>query len=102
MSKIPSVKAGKENIHTVSTAICWHCSQLLELSQFLMCWQTEYFSQSMGGGIVFLNLFGGGGREGYGAHILPKKPKMAPITDHLPADLSPDASADTPPRINIG
>ena len=26
---------------------------------------------------------------------------MALITDPLPADLSPDASADAPPRINI-
>ena len=29
VSKIPSVKEGKEIIHTVSTAICRHCSQLL-------------------------------------------------------------------------
>ena len=40
-------------------------------------------------------------REGYGVYTLPKKPKMALITDPLPADLSPDASADAPPRINI-
>ena len=44
---------------------------------------------------------GGGGREGYGDFTSPKKPKMALITDPLPADLSPDASADAPPRINI-
>ena len=46
--------------------------------------------------------FGGvGGREGYEVYTSPKKPKIALITDHLPADLSPDASADAPPRINI-
>ena len=45
--------------------------------------------------------FGGGCREESGVHTWPKKPKMALITDPLPADLSPDASADAPPRINI-
>ena len=50
----------------------------------------------------FLKFGGGGGREGYGVYTSPKKPKMALITDHLPADLSPDASADAPPRINMG
>ena len=35
MSKIPSVKAGKQNNHTASTAICRHYSQLLKLFQFL-------------------------------------------------------------------
>ena len=54
-----------------------------------------------GGQIVFFYLFGGGGREGFGVYTSPKKHKMALITDHLPADLSPDASADAPPRINI-
>ena len=38
----------------------------------------------------------------YGVYTSTKKHKMALITDHLPADLSPDASADAPPRINIG
>ena len=35
MSKIPSVKAGKQNNHTASTDICWHYSQLLKFFQFL-------------------------------------------------------------------
>ena len=35
MSKIPSVKAEKQNNHTASTAICRHYSQLLKLFQFL-------------------------------------------------------------------
>ena len=51
-----------------------------------MCWQVEYLNQS----IVE-------GREGCGIHKWPKKPKLAHITDYLPADLSADAH----PRINI-
>ena len=73
----------------MNTAVCWHCSQLLELPQFLIFWQTENLSQSKGGG---------GFTEGYGVHTLPKTFKMALITDYLPAD----AYADAPPRINIG
>ena len=64
-----------------------------------MCWQSEYLSQSIGGGggqIVFF--LGWGIREGCGIHTWPKKPKMAHITDYLPVD----TSADAPCRINIG
>ena len=43
----------------------------------------------------------GEGREGCGIHKWPKKPKLAHITDYLPAEVSADASADAPCRINI-
>ena len=62
-----------------------------------MCWQSEYLSQSIGGGGGANRFLGGGIREGCGIHTWPKKPKMAHITDYLPAD----ASADAPCRINI-
>ena len=41
---------------------------------------------------------GGGQREGYGGHIWPK---MAPISEYLAVDSSPDASADALAIINI-
>ena len=67
-----------------------------------MCWQTEYLNQSIwGGGQIDFFFWGGEGREGCGIHKWPKKPKLAHITDYLPADLSADASADAHPRINI-
>ena len=62
---------------------------VLELSQFLMC-----FIGWGGGG-------GGGGREGSGVQTWPKKPKMALITEYLPAAASADATADATCRINI-
>ena len=57
---------------------------------------SEYLSHSIGGGGAnwFFLFVWGGGREGYGVYTSTKKHKMALITDHLPADLSPDASAD--------
>ena len=45
--------------------------------------------------------FGGGCREESGVHTWPKKPKMALITEYLPADASADATADATCRINI-
>ena len=45
--------------------------------------------------------FGGGCREGSGVHTWPKKPKMALITEYLPAVASADATADATCRINI-
>ena len=44
---------------------------------------------------------GGGQREGFGGHILPKTPKIALISECLAADSSPDASADALAIINI-
>ena len=44
---------------------------------------------------------GGGGREGSGVQTWPKKPKMALITEYLPAAASADATADATCRINI-
>ena len=43
----------------------------------------------------------GGGREGSGVQTWPKKPKMALITEYLPAAASADATADATCRINI-
>ena len=50
--------------------------------------------------MCFIGL-GGGCREGSGVHTWPKKPKMALITEYLPAAASADATADATCRINI-
>ena len=46
-------------------------------------------------------LYWWGGREGSGVQTWPKKPKMALITEYLPAAASADATADATCRINI-
>ena len=69
---------------------------------FLEVFPASVFCLPENKGFLLIFFWGGGGvREGYGVYTSPKKPKMALITDPLPADLSPDASADAPPRINI-
>ena len=51
--------------------------------------------------MCFIGWGGAGGREGSGVQTWPKKPKMALITEYLPAAASADATADATCRINI-